>query len=95
MLKPKPEKDEKTGRFVSGNIGGGRPKGSRNQLGEAFIDDLYAHWKIHGVAAIAEMCAGGRLREGGRLDLAARPECGSLCDREQDRCRAQCPALTR
>jgi hypothetical protein len=26
MLKPKPEKDEKTGRFVSGNIGAGARK---------------------------------------------------------------------
>jgi hypothetical protein len=44
MLKPKPEQDEK-GRFVPGNNGGGgRPIGSRNQLGEAFIVDLYADW---------------------------------------------------
>jgi hypothetical protein len=31
----------KTGRFVPGNKGnGGRPKGSRNKLGEAFLEDL-------------------------------------------------------
>jgi hypothetical protein len=26
----------------------GRPKGSRNKLGEAFIADLYADWQEHG-----------------------------------------------
>jgi hypothetical protein len=52
MAKPKPEQDEKTGRFVTGNVGGGRAKGSRNLLGEAFIDDLYADWLTHGVATI-------------------------------------------
>jgi hypothetical protein len=55
MLKPKPAQDEK-GRFISGNSGGGRPKGSRNQLGEAFIADLYEHWQIHGIAAIRTVC---------------------------------------
>ena len=48
----------KNGRFVPGNNGGGgRPKGSRNQLGEAFIADLYEHWQIHGIAAIKKMYA--------------------------------------
>jgi hypothetical protein len=47
-----PEKDPETGRFVSGNIGGGRKKGSRNKLGEAFIDALYDDFNEHGVAAI-------------------------------------------
>lgn len=31
----------------------GRPKGSRNKLGEAFITDLQADWAEHGSAAIA------------------------------------------
>jgi hypothetical protein len=53
---PKPLKDEK-GRFVTGNIGGGRPKGSRNKLGEAFTDALYADFQEHGPAAIQEMRA--------------------------------------
>jgi hypothetical protein len=57
MPKPKPEQDAK-GRFLPGNNGGaGRPKGSRNQLGEAFIADLYAHWQIHGAEAIEKMYA--------------------------------------
>lgn len=50
--KPAPEKDEKTGRFVSGNIGGGRGKGSRNKLGEAFIAALHDDFNEHGVTAI-------------------------------------------
>jgi hypothetical protein len=37
-------RDPGSGRFVSGNIGGGRPKGSRNKLAEAFIADLHARW---------------------------------------------------
>lgn len=47
----KPAQDDK-GRFVSGNIGGGRSKGSRNKLGEAFIDALHDDFAEHGVAAI-------------------------------------------
>ena len=51
--KTKPEKDAKTGRFQTGNIGGpGRPKGSRNKLGEAFIQDLYENWIENGVETI-------------------------------------------
>lgn len=36
--------------FQPGNPG--RPKGSRNKLGEAFIEALYTDFKEHGVAAI-------------------------------------------
>ena len=36
---------------VSGNPAG-RPKGSRNKLGEAFIADMFADWVEHGVDAI-------------------------------------------
>ena len=50
-----PAKDEKTGRFVTGNIGGGRKKGSRNKLGEAFCDDVYAEWQEHGRQALIDM----------------------------------------
>lgn len=51
--RPVPEKDEKTGRFVAGNSGnGGRPKGSRNKLGEQFIQDLYASWAEKGAETI-------------------------------------------
>jgi len=35
----------------SGNPSG-RPKGSRNKLGEQFIEDLYADWQAHGVVTL-------------------------------------------
>jgi hypothetical protein len=38
--------------FKPGHSGPGRPKGCRNKLGEAFIEDLYAAWEKHGMAAI-------------------------------------------
>jgi hypothetical protein len=33
----------------------GRPKGSRNKLGEAFVQDLYADWQEHGAETIAKV----------------------------------------
>ncbi len=33
----------------------GRPKGSRNKLGEQFLSDLYEDWKEHGPSAL-EAC---------------------------------------
>ena len=33
----------------------GRPKGSRNQLGEAFVADLYADWQKHGPVTITKV----------------------------------------
>jgi hypothetical protein len=46
-------RDEKTGRFLVGNVPpGGRPKGARNKLAEAMIDDLYRHWLECGAQAI-------------------------------------------
>ncbi len=54
MAKHKPAQDEK-GRFITGNSGGGRPKGSRNQLGEAFIADIYADWQKHGIETISRV----------------------------------------
>ena len=33
----------------------GRPKGSRNKLGEAFIQDVYAKWQAKGETALDEM----------------------------------------
>jgi hypothetical protein len=40
----------------SGNPAG-RPKGSRNKLGEAFIQDLYADWQENGVETIRQVRA--------------------------------------
>lgn len=37
---------------VSGNPAG-RPRGCRNKLGEAFLDDLFQDWQAHGADAIA------------------------------------------
>lgn len=47
------EKDDK-GRFVTGNSGGGRPKGSRNKLSEDFVAKLYEDFTANGAIAIAE-----------------------------------------
>lgn len=56
LEQPKAERDGKTGRFLPGNSGfGGRPKGSRNKLGEAFTDALYADFQEHGISAIQTM----------------------------------------
>jgi hypothetical protein len=47
------------GQFIlghTGNLGGGRPKGSRNRLGEAFLSDLASEWERSGAEALAR-CA--------------------------------------
>jgi hypothetical protein len=47
------QRDLKTGRFVSGNSGGpGRKPGSRNRLGEQFIQDLTTVWAEQGIDAL-------------------------------------------
>jgi hypothetical protein len=52
----RPERDAKTGRFLVGTTGlPGRPKGARNKLAEAMIEDLYQDWKAHGIQAIREV----------------------------------------
>ena len=43
------------GRFLTGNSGGGRPKGSRNKLGVKFIEGAYAEWQKSGPAALKTM----------------------------------------
>jgi hypothetical protein len=59
---PKPEATEtdssntfrdQKGRFLAGNSGnGGRKRGSRNKLGEAFIEALANDFEDHGIEAI-------------------------------------------
>jgi hypothetical protein len=50
------DKDKATGRFLPGNSGfTGRPKGSRNKLGEEFIQALYADFTAHGEGAIVQV----------------------------------------
>ena len=56
MDKAKPAQDER-GRFLTGNNGGGRPKGSRNKLQEDFFRDLYSTWETAGLDAIKIMAA--------------------------------------
>jgi hypothetical protein len=47
------DRDQTSGRFVTGNNGGpGRKPGSRNRLGEQFIQDLALVWEEHGVEAL-------------------------------------------
>jgi len=45
-------RDPHTGRFLTGNNGGGRRVGSRNRLGEQFIADLRSDWEQHGPSVI-------------------------------------------
>lgn len=42
------------GKFLQGFSGNkaGRPVGCRNKLGEAFLADFYADWKLHGAAVL-------------------------------------------
>jgi hypothetical protein len=47
--------DPTSGRFITGNNGGGRPKGSRNKLAEAFIADLASQWETSGRKALARV----------------------------------------
>ena len=43
---------DERGRFRPGNPGGGRPKGSRSKLGEAFLAELCEDFEAHGKAVI-------------------------------------------
>lgn len=52
--RPKPEQDGK-GRFVSGNIGGGRPKGARAKLGEAFLQAMQDSFANKGAETIEKV----------------------------------------
>jgi hypothetical protein len=52
------DRDEKSGRFLTGNNGGGRRKGSRNKLSEDFLADLHDAWQKNGPTALAKCAAG-------------------------------------
>jgi hypothetical protein len=43
------------GRFLTGNSGGGRRKGSRNKLTERFLDTIADDFAAHGADAIAKV----------------------------------------
>jgi hypothetical protein len=52
------ERDPNTGQFLLGHNGmGGRPKGSRNKLGEAFIADLCDEWSKSGPEALKRLAS--------------------------------------
>jgi hypothetical protein len=51
-VQPVDGRDTKTGRFLTGNNGGGRKKGSRSKLATDFIAALGADFDEHGIAAI-------------------------------------------
>jgi hypothetical protein len=50
-------RDRETGRFKTGNSGGGRPRGARNKLGESFVQALADDFIEHGIGAVARVRA--------------------------------------
>lgn len=55
---PAPTDRDNQGRFLTGNSGGGRPKGARNKLSETFLETIAKHFADHGAEAVK------RVREG-------------------------------
>ena len=54
MSGPTTTRDDQ-GRFLTGNSGGGRRKGSRNKLTERFLDTIADDFAEHGADAIAKV----------------------------------------
>lgn len=54
---PSVSEREENGRWITPPKSPGRPKGCRNKLGEAFLEDLLADWSTNGKAAIATVRA--------------------------------------
>ena len=52
---PSEVKRDEAGRFLVPPVSPGRPKGSRNKLGEAFIEALKDDFEAHGKQAIVEV----------------------------------------
>src|SRR3990167_3090058 len=50
-------RDDKTGKFLKGNAGGGRPQGARSKLGEAFLEDMLKAWTESSTDAIKRVIA--------------------------------------
>jgi hypothetical protein len=52
------ERDQRNGRFVTGNFGGpGRKPGSKNRLGEQYLQDLQIVWQEVGIDALRRCAA--------------------------------------
>ena len=53
----KSEPDKKPWQIQPGQVLNpkGRPKGSKNKLGQAFVNDLYQHWQDNGLQAIEKV----------------------------------------
>jgi len=73
------------GRFLTGNSGGGRRKGSRNKLTERFLDTIADDFAEHGADAIAKV----RLTD----PIAYLKIVGSLVPRELILQREESPAI--
>jgi hypothetical protein len=73
------------GRFLTGNSGGGRRKGSRNKLTERFLDTIADDFAEHGVEAIARV----RVTD----PIAYLKMIGSLIPRELILQREEAPAI--
>ena len=43
------------GRFITGNIGGGRPKGARNKLTDLFVSTVTEDFQQHGASALESL----------------------------------------
>jgi hypothetical protein len=52
---PSGEKRDEQGRFIVPPVSPGRPKGSRNKLGEAFCADVLSEWEEHGRQVLIDM----------------------------------------
>lgn len=52
---PSADKRDENGRFIVPPKSPGRPKGSRNKLGEAFLADMLANWEEHGKETIEQV----------------------------------------
>src|SRR5258706_12755332 len=71
------------GRFLTGNNGGGRRKGSRNKLTERFLDTIADDFAEHGVDAIAKVRVDDPIAYLNRLSPVPYPRLANfVCDRD-------------